>query len=232
MKFTGMILLSVCMLAAVVKADIKVVSVKGDVQVRRGVVEQWHALAAGDILKPEDSMKSGKKSTATLMIDSKKKITVPEMVIIDCSDLRNLTQEELLLMLAMESVRSVPAKETDDRLTIPKTTSVHGENRDIVGATNAVHSGIGVLQLNGTKVLYDQGFYATCVLKTKEVFRMNPRLRSMIEYRLLVANAMEKMKLDGEALSEYYTLKSERLTPEQQSMVEQKISQLKKKRQG
>ncbi len=230
MKFVTMITLAALVMMSSVRADIKVVSAKGNIQVRRGVGEAWQKLAAGDVLKPEDSMKSGKNSSAIILVDGKKKITLPEMAIVDCSDFRNLTQEELLLMLAMESVRSVQVKESDDMLNIPKTTSVHGENRDIVSTRVSGNSEDGLLQLNGTNVLYDQGFYATCVLKVKEVLRIHPRLRTMVSYRLNAASAMEKMKLNGEALSEYNLLKSERLTPEQRSLVDEKISTLKKKR--
>jgi hypothetical protein len=103
---------------------------------------------------------------------------------------------------------------------------------------NVVESGlegnseIGLLQLNGTKVLHDQGFYATCVLKAKEVFRLNPDLMKLVSFRLVVADALEKMKLRGEALSEYNSLKGERLTPQQRSLVGQRIDQLKKKNEG
>src|ERR1041385_8228909 len=223
----------ICLMATVaLRADIKVISVKGDVQVRRGMSEQWQSLAKGDILKPEDSMKSGKKSTAVMQIDEGKKIVLPELAIIDCSDLKKLSQEELLLMLAMERVRSVPSRNARDEFSIPRTTTVHGENMNVVESGLAGNSEIGLLQLNGTRVLHDQGFYATCVLKAKEVFRLNPDLMKLVNFRLVVADALEKMKLRGEALSEYNSLKRERLSPQQRSLVGQRIDQLKKKNEG
>ena len=213
-------------------AEIRIVAVKGDVQVRRGMGEQWVKAERGDILKPEDSMKSGKKSTAVITVDGKNKISVPELVIIDCSDLRTLTQEQLLLMLAMEKVRSVPADRREYEMFIPKTTTVHGENRGAVDSRSQGKSTAGVLQLNGTKVLYKQGYYATCVLKTKEVFRLNPELLNKFDARLTVANALEQMHLQGEALGEYLALKKAQLTPQQYSLVEQKIGELRRKAKG
>ena len=220
------------MAAAIVRADVQVISVKGDVQVRRSMSEEWSPVAIGDILKPDDSIRSGRNSKAVIVIDGQKKITLPELAIVDCSDLKKLSQEELLLMLAMEQVRSVPARNADDDFSITKTTTVHGENKDPLRSRRSVNPELALLQLNGTKVLYDQGYYATCVLRAKEIFRLNPVFLKKVNFRLVVADALEKMKLRGEALSEYNALKGASLTPEQRSLVEEKISQLKKKSKG
>ena len=142
---------------------------------------------------------------------------------------RSLTQAQLLLMLAMESVRSVPTERHQDEMTIPRTTTIHGESQEAITPSMLTHSKTGFMQLNGTKVLYSQGFYATCVLKAKEVFRLNPDLMNMIEMRLMVANALEQMKLNGEALGEYRSLMRGHLTSQDQALVEQKISKLRKK---
>ncbi len=228
MKKIVLLMGSLLIVAAIASADIKIVTVKGDVRIRRGVTEQWVAATKGDVLKPEDSMKSGKKSSAVILIDGKEKVTVPELVIIDCSDFRRLTSDQLMLMLAMETVRLVPAGQHEGDVTIPRTTTIHGESQESLSAQAPARSSAGQMQLNGTKVLYDKGFFATCVLKAKEVFRLNPELMNMIDMRLMVANAFERMKLNGEALSEYRSLTNRKLSPEQHSIVDTKIGQLKR----
>jgi hypothetical protein len=204
-------------------ADIKIIAVSGAVSVRHGVQEEWTRVAAGDILKPEDSIELRKKSTATILIDEKIKMTIPESVIIDLADIRNLTQEELLLKLAMEQVRSIPPKKDENELIIPRTTTVHGDKRSNVPSTNIEKEEIGQMQLNGTKVLYDHGYYATCVLKIKEIFRLHPELSKIIAMHFMVAIAFEKMNLTGEALNEYINLKNEQLTDAQRLIVAEKI---------
>src|SRR5437667_6450504 len=104
-------------------AAIKVATSKGGVYVRHNVQEEWVRVAPGDELKPDDSMKLEKSSAATLVIDGKKKIPLPELVAIDLSDLRTLTQGELLLKLAMEQVRTVPAVEHPQEMELPRTTT-------------------------------------------------------------------------------------------------------------
>lgn len=225
---TSAILLSIVLIGNSVLGQLKVVEVKGDVTVRFGVSQEWHAVRVGDVLKPEDSMKSGKRSSATLLVDGTKRIVIPENVIVDLSDFRKLTQEELLLKLAMERVRAIPVEDKRDGLIVPQTTVIHGAEKNTVEQSSRSID-IGLLQLNGTRVLYNGGYYATCALKAKEVLRLYPEFSNNIKARLMIASALEKENLKGEALTEYRSLANEELSPKEQSVVQTKIAQLKKK---
>ena len=211
--------------------DIQVSAVKGDVYVRHNVQEDWVKVAVGDVLKPDDSIMSGSKSTATIMIDNNKKFTLPELVIIDCADLRVLTNTDLLLKLAMEQVRLLPNGGKGKEFQIPRTTIIHGESKESsMSRASPSDPSAGSLQLNGTRVLFDQGYFATCVLKTKHVLRLYPGVTRKTEARLLVATALENLKLNEEALNEYHTLKSESLSAGERMLVEKKVAALVKKR--
>lgn len=207
-------------------AAVKITAVKGEVTVRHGVSEQWTAVAAGDVLKPDDSIRLGKHATATVFTDANNKLVIPEMVMLDIADIRMLTQEELLLQLAMERVRSVPARNGGNDLAIPRTTTVHGENKGAVSGHAALVSGDGSLQLNGVRVLYQNGYYGTSVLRAKEVYRLIPSLAANIDSRLMVASALEKMNLNSEALNEYNEIAKASPTPEQQSIIQQRLTVL------
>jgi len=209
---------------------IKVIAAKGNVYVRHNVEEQWVPVSVGDVLKPEDSMRLDQKSTATIVIDGNKKLTLPELVIVDLSDLRMLTQEDLLLKLAMEHIRSIPIDKRDNEFKITRTTSVHSPSKENKPVRITVKRELGELQLNGTKVLYDNGFYATCVLRAKEVFRLFPDLSKRFDGRLLIGTALEMLKLNGEAFGEYTSLLEEQLSTEQRAIVKKKLAQLRKER--
>ena len=208
--------------------QVKVLQVKGDVYVRHDVRQEWQPLHAGDILKPNDSMKSGKRARAIILVDGKRRIAFPENVIIDLSDLRSLTREELLLKLAMERFRTVPVQEQNDEPGIPQSTILHGSEK---GPANTLQSSNepGILQLNGTRVLYRIGYYATCALKAKEVFRLYPELSKRSEFRLMVAYALEKENLNGEALTEYASLLNDDLSSRDKEIVQVRMARLKKK---
>ncbi len=207
--------------------QIKVLEVKGDVRVRHDVQQAWLPVRTGDVLKPNDSMKSGKRSGTTVLTEGKKRVTLPENVVIDLSDLRMLTREELLLKLAMEKVRTLP-QEQNDEPAIPEATVLHGTEKV---PSYVAHPGdeLGNLQLNGTRVLYNTGFYATCALKAKEVFRLYPGLLKKMEFRLMVASALEKESLRGEAITEYASLLNEGLSPSERETVQIRMARLKEK---
>ena len=213
---------------AVVYANVRVVALKGDVSVRHGVHEEWLSVAKGDVLKPDDSIRLGKGASATILTDENNRLTLPEMVIIDLADLRNLTQEELMLTLAMERVRSLPDRQRDNDFTIPHTTTTHGAEKEIVASSVQSQEENGNLAINGVKVLYNNGYYATCVLRAKQIFRIVPETAKRIDARLLVASALEKIDLREEALSEYTDLSNENLSQPDKDRVEKKISELKK----
>lgn len=211
--------------AAVSFAATKVTAVKGEVSVRHGVSEEWTVLAAGDVLKPDDTIRLGKHATATVVTDANNKLVIPELVMLDIADIRMLTQEELLLQLAMERVRSVPARNGGNDLSIPRTTTVHGDNKGV--ATHAVATaGDGSLQLNGVRVLYQNGYYGTSVLRAKEIYRLIPSLAANIDSRMMVASALEKMNLNSEALNEYNDIAKSGPTKEQSALIQQRVTAL------
>jgi hypothetical protein len=214
--------------------DIVVQRLQGEVAVRHGVTEVWTNVAVGDVLRPDDTMKTGKKGTAVLTAPvgntgSVKRITLPPEVIVDLSDVRELTQEELMLKLTMERVRASSYQWKSDELHIPNAAVVHGENRSGGAPLADNDPQSGILQWNGARVLFDNGFYSTCALKAMELFRLYPSVGAKLENHLMAAEALEKACLRGEALSEYTAmLQMEGVSAAQQALVKEKIAALRK----
>lgn len=224
-------------LAALVSAtalagDIVVQKARGEVSVRHGVTEVWTKVGAGDILKADDTMRTGEKGGAVIVAvnaTDRKTITLPSEVVVDLSDIRDLTQDELMLKLTMEKVRSSNYRWKNEDLRIPNATVVHGADRSAAEGTAKPDVEFGVMQMNGTHVLFNNGFYSTCALKALEVFRRYPVLGTNFDNRMMVAEALEKANLRGEALNEYYGIsKLENLSPEQKSLAQARTDRLKK----
>ena len=226
MKSTMMILFLWLFGVTAVRADIKVVSVKGAVYVRHNVQEEWIPVSRGDLLKPDDSMKSGGKSSASLLVDGKTTVVLPEMAIIDLSDLRTLSKEDLLLKLAMERIRRIPARDRDQEISIPQATTMHGSDMTARPAVPASDPQIAFMQMKGAEVLFGNGFYETGVLRAKGLFRIHPELSRRIDDRMMVAKALETLKLKGEALEEYVDLGTAQLTDQERAVVTKKIEEL------
>jgi hypothetical protein len=145
------------------------------------------------------------------------------------SDIRDLSQEELMLKLTMERVRSSSYQWKNDELNIPNTTVLHGTDESSHQGLTEGNDESGILELNGSRVLYDNAFYSTCALKTMEVLRRHPALGGVFENRLLVAQALEKANLSGEALNEYGALSSmQNLDASQREIVRSKIASLRR----
>jgi hypothetical protein len=229
MKKMLSVLLIVGMTVAARSEDVVLRKANGEVFVRHGVAETWTKVTVGDVLKPDDTMKTGKKGSALLLVDGSKRMTLPSEVIVDVSDIRNLSQEELMLKLTMEKVRSSSYEWKNDEMHVPDAAVVHGADRTPSVPLSENTLEVGRFEWNGTKVLFDNGYYSTSALKAMDVLRRYPSLGDKFENLLLVAQALEKANLRGEALSEYVTIsQSDKITAEQREVVAGRIAQLRK----
>jgi hypothetical protein len=233
MKAVGMVALLMLLVSVAVAGGIQVQRMQGDVSVRQGVTEVWTRVAVGDVLRPDDTMKTGLKGSAVLMVSmgngTFKRISLPPEVIVDMSDIRELSQDELMLKLTMEKVRSSPYEWKNEDLQVPNAAVIHGTDKSTGSAALENDPAVGLMQLNGTRVLYENGYYSTCALKAMEVFRFHPSLAGRFENRLLVAEALERTRLRGEAINEYGAmLKMQSLTVQQRDLVQARMEDLKR----
>jgi hypothetical protein len=156
-------------------------------------------------------------------------VVLPGEVIVDMSDIRDLTQEELMLKLTMEKVRASSYQWKSDDLRIPSAAVVHGADKSSNLNLSESDPATGVLELNGAHVLFENGFFATCALKAMEVFRLYPPLGKEFRDRMMVAEALEKANLRGEAVNEYGAIATlDGITSEQQALVHTRIEGLRK----
>ncbi len=208
-------------------AQFKVLTTKGNVKVRYGVSEEWKQLNKGDQINWADAVQTSLNSLVVIQIENQKKIVLNEKTIVEIADLRHLSQEELLLKLAMERILSVPPQERDNNLIPARATIIHGEKKSKMQPP--ISTDIALMQLSGAKLLYDNYFYGTCAIRIKEVLRLNLSMSNFIDYKLMMAVSLEKSNLLEEALNEYNCLPVEGLTSQQNEIVQKNIDRLKKK---
>jgi hypothetical protein len=216
---------------------ISVQRVQGDVSVRHGVAEEWTSVRAGDVLKPNDTMKTGVRGTAVIVATAEgtaaKTLKLPPEVIVDLSDVRTLSPEELMLKITMEKVRASSYEWKTNELNIPSTTIVHGTDEAPGAALSPDQIRVGRLQLNGSRVLLDNGFYSTSALRAMDVLRRYPSLAEEVENRMLLAEALEKADLRGEAISEYSSvLRMESAGRETKEKVRKRIEEIRARGEG
>lgn len=209
--------------------DVSIQNIQGDVSIRHGVTEQWTTVARGDVLKPDDTMKTGPRGSVALLAAAtqpQRRITLPANVMVDVADIRDLTPEELMLKLTMEKVRGSSYRPTDDPAA-PNAAVVHGANREKAPALAENDPVSGVQEWNGVRVLFDNGFYSTSALKGMELFRLYPDTHGNFDRRLIVARSLEMAHLRGEALDEYTSIQElAGLTADQRALLAQHINQV------
>lgn len=225
----GLLIISILAAAAWAGEQVLLQKASGEVLVRPGVTETWLPATSGQALPADATIRTGAGSSAIIVVrSSNRALSLPAEVMVDVSDLRELTQEELMLKLTMERVRATSYEWKNRDLNLPATTTFRGAPKERTEELTEGNLAEGRLQLNGARVLYNNAFYSTSALKAMDVLRRYPSLSSF-ESRLLIAEALQKARLKGEALNEYVAIsRLPDLTPEQQALVTSRIAELKK----
>ncbi len=226
---TTLILISLVISISLAKVqdDIyKVKKLKGEAEVRHGAKENWEKLSLGDALKSDDTILLWKNAYVEIEGD-KVFFKSNGSVIINISDLRRLTKEDLLLQLAFEEMKNVPEIKREEAKT--KSTGIYGT--DIVGKETKLKPKENLTQfwVNGVKALFENGFYETASLRAKKLMLKFDELKDNLELKLIIATSLEKLEIYGEAISEYKRIISTSKDENLNSKIERKIQELKAK---
>jgi hypothetical protein len=132
----------------------------------------------------------------------------------------------MILTLTMERVRSSEYDRNNSELEIPGATVVHGERKSSE-ESGAADNETAILRMNGTRVLFKNGYFSTCALKGLSLMGRFPSLGETFENRYMVAESLERSDLRGEALTEFLEISAmPNLTPDQQQLVRSRITRL------
>ena len=208
---------------------VTVYSTKGRVEVRRGVSDIWKTLLVGDLLKPEDTIRTGEKAEVKLQISQNESFTLSEFSMIDIADIRQVTKNDLLLKLAMEYIRLIPNSKPSN--SNPSMTTMHGENKSLTDKTPSqaqkeIAGEISIMRFEGAKALYRQKYFSSAILAVKSTARKFG-LRDAFDAHKLVAQAFERLGLIQQAIDEYVLCSETQLIESQQKEVDQQLSRLK-----
>jgi hypothetical protein len=213
----AMLLVVLCVAAIQGIASERIVTVErlqGDVKVRYGIEEEWRSAVAGDTLRPEDTIRTGKDAFAVLQLHDGTRYSLPAEAMVDGTDFRTMDRQELLLRLAMEDMLSVPDRIDDDR-PAPRTTVLHGSARgrsDNPGDRSGTQE--ARFRMNGARFLIEQDYTGTAVLKIRETLRLYPEGEYRPDALLLAAESLEGMQLYEEAVRYYSILLDDEDVPD------------------
>jgi hypothetical protein len=202
----------------------KVEKVSGNVSVQKGASEKWEPVKKGITLDANDFIQTGDKSSVQLS-NGKEKFILKSSSAIMPGSIRKISQNDLLLALTVEEIKSLPNGKKDTKT---KSTAVYGTKLDKNNTSLSV-SNIGIKRLNGAMQLAENGFMESSVIVAKETFRKYPETKILIKERIYFAGVLEKLSLFEEALKEYNRVASLEMSAKEKSLVSKKIDELNKK---
>jgi tetratricopeptide (TPR) repeat protein len=184
---------------------VKIISLSGDVKIRRGVEENWQHAAAGMWLEEIDTILAGEAANVTLELRDGAIFRLGSFAILDIADLRKMTERELFLYLMSQKVHQIPTRQEKTRLHIGNVSVVHGESkaRAAQGKATKDEQQSGVQETNGAIALYDQHYYPNAIVKLHKVLAKYPDSKDCGERYYYLGKAFEALNNPGQAVEAY-----------------------------
>jgi hypothetical protein len=198
--------------------------VKGDVKYRTGTSENWIELEEGTVLRTDDFVITGSKSTLQIK-GSGSVINFAEFSAVSVASIKTMSTDELLLALAMEDMINAPKPNGKNN---SSSTAVYG-NKEEQGRNPEVKADdFGLKRLNGAMQLAKNGFKESSVVFARETFRKYPDSKQIPAYRIYFADILYEKGLYEEALGEYLDIARLDLSKEEKSKVESQTQNINK----
>lgn len=182
--------------------EAKIVKIKGNVKVRRGLEETWQTASRGMNLDIIDSI---------LILEGEAKLEIHDGLtfklgsnsMLDIADLRKITRKEMFLYLMAEKVDKIPQRNEKTKLKIGNVSVVHGAKATTSTSENINLSKKWQQELNGAKALFDQDYYPNTIVKLHKIRKKYPETKDFGEIHFYLGKAFEQLDESGQAIDAY-----------------------------
>jgi tetratricopeptide (TPR) repeat protein len=196
------VLLGLAALVPVQAAPAQILQIKGDVQIRRGLDEDWSFAKAGDDLEEMDSIMTGPESGATLQLADGTQFRLAALTMIDIADLRRLSQQEMFLYIMSQKVDKLARPPAGSKLEIGSVSVVHGENKSSSPKPPAA-ARLAEKEFNGARALQQQQFYTNAIVKYYKLRKLYGTLSECGVLQYEMGYCFEQIQQPGQALDCY-----------------------------
>jgi hypothetical protein len=201
--FIGILAMALHLFAA--EEEIRVVRVRGEVRVRRGMEEAWMPAGAGLTLKPLDTIFTGEASEAVLSLEDGTRFTLGGNAVLDAGDLRRITERQMFLFLMSQKVGRMGAADSSSSIHIANVSVVRGAERRGEAETTAPADESGwVREKNGARALFNAGFTTNAVVKLHKIMQRYPSVDDRGEIQFALGQAFEALSETGRAADAYH----------------------------
>jgi len=191
--------------SAFAASSVKIISISGEVKVRRGVEESWQRAAAGMSLEEIDTILTGEASTVTLETQEGETFRLGSYAILDIADLRKITEREMFLYLMSQKVNQIPARPEKAKLRVGNVSAIHGESKAGAARNRSERdeSQNWKQETNGARALYEQRYYPNAIVKLHKVLVKYPNREDCGEIHFYLGKSFEALKEPGQAAEAY-----------------------------
>jgi hypothetical protein len=183
---------------------VRIVRLRGDVRVRRGMEETWVPAGAGMLLKPLDTIFTGEASEAVLSMEDGSRFTLGGNAVLDAGDLRRITERQMFLFLMSQKVGRLTAPDSTAPLHIANVSVVRGSDKRVeAGSSTAADERGWVREKNGARALFDAGYVTNTVVKLHKIMQRYPLADDHGEIQFSLGQAFEALNETGRALDSY-----------------------------
>lgn len=218
------LLIFLLFISSLTAQEFKVINVNGDVKYRSGTSEIWTEVKEGEILKSNDFISTGEKSSVQIK-GTGSIINIGELSAVSIASIKIMTTDELLLALAMEDMINAPKTNGKGN---SGNTAVYGNKEGTEKNTELITDDFGIRRLNGAMQLAKNGLTESSVVFAKETYRKYPETKQVAFYRIFFAEVLSEKGLYEEALGEYLDIQKLELSKEQINKVESQINSINK----
>ena len=203
-KFLIASLLLVIALETSYALEAKILTISGEVKVRRGVEEKWEVATIGLRLKEIDTILTGSEGEVLLELPDGKRFRLESNAILDIADLREISKQELFLILVEDKINKIEKKEEATPLRIGNVSVVHGASRDTASIPSVkIQVETQERVRNGIRALFVQEYYTNTILKIHNIKNEAELSIGCGELYYYLGKSFESIDNPGQAIDAY-----------------------------
>lgn len=182
----------------------KIIGLKGEVKVRRGLEENWQPARIGMLLETIDTILTFEHGEVMLEMPTGATFRLSGNTWLELSDLRTISERELFLALVSQKIRKISAPAEKTRLRIGNISAVHGEQKTAAPAPNAAEVTVRWRrEVNGAHALLAQRYFPNAILRLHQIMARYPDVVDCGEMQFSLGQAFEALQRTGQAHDAY-----------------------------
>jgi tetratricopeptide (TPR) repeat protein len=185
-------------------SSVKIQSVKGEVNVRRGLEEKWSPASAGMNLEGMDTILSAEASEVVLVLEDGTRFTMGSYAILDISDLKRITERQLFLYLMSQKIGQLDIPESTKTIHITNVSVVRGTKKQAdkpAPVSDQIQN--WKKEVNGAKALIKATLYTNAIMKLYKIVQRYPVIEDQGEIHFYLGRSFEAINENGRAYEVY-----------------------------